>query len=343
MKVVKKSLWAGLFLVSVPLWACNSSHVLGAGGSGAVYTMSADTMEEGGFYLGINSEGLKNHPLSDAAILKAVENGAEHIHSVDAIYTHSLSFSYGITDLLTLNMQLPYVSRKNIRAGEHHDHEDHQGHGHEEGEIHSHGDAEGLGDLSAILQYKVYDADKLKIALLAGIKAPTGKTDIYDGDERLETDLQPGSGSWDYFAGAAFTKDLEDFSLHSSFLYKYNTEDDYATRLGDVFNYNVAFAYKLIGEDHDDHLEELHMHTDFEYSVDFFVELNGEVVQADQFSGIDIDNTGHHVIYAATGLQLLTESDYSAFIALSAPVYQNMEGIQNEIQYKASIGIGKSF
>ncbi|NOR56880.1 MAG: hypothetical protein GQ531_11850 [Sulfurovum sp.] len=329
-----KNVGLSTLLLGTPLWACNASHVIGAGGSGAVYTMSANTMEKGAFYLGINSEQVNNKSLSDADITNAIEGGAEHLHSIDAINSYSISLSYGISDKLTLNMNLPYSSRKNIRAGEHHD---------DEAEVHNHGNSDGLGDLAAILQYKIYDVDKTKVALLAGIKAPTGKTDVTDGDEVLEADLQPGSGSWDYFAGVALTHEFENFSFHTSALYKYNTEGVDDSRLGDIFTYNAAISFHLIGEEHDHFLEKEETHDDLGYSVDFFLEFNGEYAKEDRFYGEGADNTGHNIIYLTTGLQLLTEGEYSAFVAFSAPAYQHLEGVQNEIEYKASIGIGKSF
>ncbi len=330
---IQKSLFI-LLGSSVLSWSCNASHVLGAGGSGAVYTMSADTMEEGGFYMGINAEKLNNHVLSDAEIEDAVNNGAEHIHSIDNIKTYSLSLSYGITDDVTLNMSLPYLLRNNVRAGEHHDaHTD----------IHKHGDIDGIGDMSAILQYKMYDEKKTKFALLAGIKAPTGKTDLYDGDELLEADLQPGSGSWDYFAGAALSHDFEHFSLLSSALYQYNGEGDFGSTLGDIFSYNVAFSYKVIEEEHDHVFGEKHEHEAFDYAVDVFLEFNGEYVQTDSIYSADVENTGHHIIFATTGVQFTSNNNYSAYAAFSLPVYEDYTGIQNEIQYKFSLGIGKSF
>ncbi|SFV67900.1 hypothetical protein MNB_SM-4-1185 [hydrothermal vent metagenome] len=317
-----------------PLWACNASHVLGAGGSGAVYTMSANTMQKGSFFVGVNVERVANKTLSDKAIIDAMKSGTIHIHSIDAINSYSLSASYGITDTLTLNMQLPFISRINIRAGE------------EEGgvyEVHPHGDSKGLGDISAILQYKIYDEEGIKIAVLAGLKAPTGKTDVSDGHEVLEADLQPGSGSLDFFAGAALTKDFENFSIHSSVLYKYNTLGVNGSLLGDVFTYNGALSYKLIKDTHTHELRALDAGEEFSYSVDVFVELNGEKADKDYFSGVVANNTGHNVIFATTGVQVASESGYSFFFTVSKPIYQNFNGVQNDINYKSSFGVGKSF
>ncbi len=328
--LIASSLWAIGTVTST--WACNGSHVLGGATTGAVYTISADTMEKGDFYLGINLETLQNKSLSDAQIIGAMQNGSSHLHSVDAVNSYSLSLSYGITDTLTLNMQLPYVSRKNIRAGEN-----------DAGfEVHPHGDVEGIGDMSAILQYKVYD-DVVKIALLAGVKAPTGKDDLEDSGEVLEADLQPGSGSWDLFAGAAISKDFDSFSLHSDILYKYNNTGVDGSQLGDVFTYNAAVSYKLFEDKHDHALHQLEEEKEFGYSLSTFLELNGEHAQKDRFHGDSADNTGHDVIFATTGLQLVSDTGYSLFLSVSKPIYQDFNGLQNDINYKSSFGIGKSF
>ena len=328
--LIATSLWAIGTVTST--WACNGSHVLGGATTGAVYTISADTMEKGSFYLGINLETLQNKSLSDAQIIGAMQNGSSHLHSIDPVNSYSLSLSYGITDNLTLNTQLPYISRKNIRAGE-----NNAGY-----EVHTHGDVEDMGDISAILQYKIYD-DVVKIALLAGVKAPTGKDDLKDNGEVLEADLQPGSGSWDLFAGAAVSKDFENFSLHSDILYKYNNTGVDGSQLGDVFTYNAAFSYKLFEHKHDHMLHKLEEEKEFGYSINIFLELNGEHAQKDRFNGNFADSTGHDVVFATTGLQLIGDAGYSLFFSVSKPIYQDFNGVQNDINYKSSFGIGKSF
>ena len=313
-------------------WACNASHVIGMGNSATAYTVSANTMEKGSFYIGINAETLQNKHISDTTIETALDNGAEHLHSIDAVNSYALSSSYGITDDISFNIQLPYISRRNIRAGEN-----------DAGpEVHTHGDSSGLGDASALLQYKVYDK-AVKIALLAGLKMPTGQDDATDAGEVLEADLQAGSGSWDLFAGAALSKDFEDFSIHSNILYKYNNKGVAQSQLGNVFNYNIALSYKLV--DHTSHssLEKLEIDNHTGYSVGTFVELNGERAEVDYFDGIKADNTGHDIISATAGLQLATEENYSLFFAISVPIYQNFNGLQNDVNYKSTLGVGKSF
>lgn len=316
-------------------WACNGSHVLGVGGghSATAYTISANTMGKGGFYLGANAETVRNKNLSDSAMLAELNSGGDHLHAIDSVNSYSLSASYGISDDLTLNLQLPYVSRKGIRAGE----DDGSGPA-----IHPHDNIGEFGDASALLQYKVYD-DTFKVALLAGLKAPTGKDDVTFEGEVLEADLQSGTGSWDLFAGVAFTKDFENFSLHSDLLYKYNNKGIGESELGDIFTYNVALSYNLI--DHKSHvsLTGAEKENHHGYSVDTFIELNGERAGEDRFHGSISSNTGHSILFATTGLQVSTEDNYSLFFTVSVPVYQNMNGVQNDVSYRSTIGIGKSF
>ncbi|QSZ42512.1 hypothetical protein GJV85_10445 [Sulfurimonas aquatica] len=327
--LIATSLWA--IGTATSTWACNGSHVLGGATTGAVYTISADTMKKGDFYLGVNVETLQNKSLSDSKIINAIQNGATHLHSIDAVNSYSIAFSYGITDNLTLNTQLPYASRKNIRAGET-----------PPPDVHTHGNVEGMGDISAILQYKVYD-DVVKIALLAGLKAPTGKDNLEDEGEVLEADLQPGSGSWDIFTGAAITKNFENFSLHSDILYKYNNTGVDKSQLGDVFTYNTAVSYKLFENNHDHTLHKLEEEKELGYSLSTFLELNGEHAQKDRFHGDNAENTGHNILFATTGLQLVSDAGYSLFFSISKPIYQDFNGLQNDINYKSSFGIGKSF
>lgn len=317
-------------------WACNASHVLGTGNAATAYTISAEVMEKGNFFLGLTTERVRNTKLADATILQALNNGSEHIHHVGSIDTKSLTLSYGVTNNLSLNVQLPFISRTDIRAGEN-----------EAGpEIHPHDNIEDLGDASLLLQYKIYD-NAFKVALLGGLKAPTGEDHVIQEGEKVEADLLSGTGSWDIFAGLSLTKDFQSVSLHSDILYKYNSEGVDESKLGDILTYNVALSYKLI--DHKPHgeltkeLKDTMCVEDSGYSLSTFVELNGERAQKDAFHHVISENTGHDIIFATAGAQYAHHSGYSIFVAFSKPISQDLNGVQNKVDYRSSFGIGKSF
>jgi hypothetical protein len=311
--------------------------MMGGGASGAVYTISADTMSQGDFYLGFSAQITQNHPLSDTLILSETENGSGHIHGIDTIHSTTTSLSYGITNDLTMNLVIPYAQTLNIRAGE-------LDNG--TAQIHEHDDVKGFRDVSAMLQYKIFDDKKSKIAVLGGIKFPTGKDNIQDADEILEVDLQPGSGSFDYYAGLAYTENFNHLAFHSNILYKYTTKGARNSELGDSFTYNIALTYTLLEQDHyHPFIEHNHdAHKDhLEYSLGTFLELNGEHLAKNKQDNIAVENTGGDIIYATSGLQFSFSEIYSTFIAVSVPIYENYIGVQNENNYKFNLGFGMRF
>ena len=85
-------------------------------------------------------------------------------------------------------------------------------------------------------------------AVLFGLKAPTGRTRVYDRQgERFETEFQPGSGSYDPLAGLALSQRLGHWSFDTNVLYVFATEGAQRTNLGDRFQYNAALSYRVFG------------------------------------------------------------------------------------------------
>jgi hypothetical protein len=112
------------------------------------------------------------------------------------------------------------------------------------------GNSSGIGDLTLLGQYRFFNnkAAGLEAALLLGVKAPTGKTDnLADTGERLETEFQPGTGSWDGLFGLAVTKRFGAWALDSNVLYVLAGKGAQQTDLGDRFQYNAAISYRLAG------------------------------------------------------------------------------------------------
>ena len=107
---------------------------------------------------------------------------------------------------------MPWVLRDNIREGEIED---------GEAEAHAHGDAQGIGDIVVLANYQVYARNGYDWALQGGVKTPTGETDV---GARLETEFQPGSGSWDFLVGGAVSTHLGSFGVHANILYTATTK-----------------------------------------------------------------------------------------------------------------------
>jgi hypothetical protein len=310
------------------------SSVLGVGGSHAINTDSAEPLEPRQWTAGIRVENTEFDSLTDAELNAAVEiDDDADLHSIESLLETSLTASFGVTSNFTLGLKLPYVSRQNIsepahghgeEEEEHHD----EGEEHEEeaGEIERLGDSSGLGDLSLYGLFRFYEDQETQssIALLFGVKTPTGETrEIADNGERFETELQPGSGSWDPFAGAALSRGIgKALTLDTSMTYRFATEGSQRTDLGDVFSYNAGLAYK----------------TPWSSSkLNLILELNGEWRDSVESSGAKNKNSGGHWLMLSPGVSFGSDR-WTAFAMVGLPIIDDPEGLQDKRDWRALVG-----
>jgi hypothetical protein len=127
---------------------------------------------------------------SDAKLEALAADGIA-AHNSDDNLNASLGVAYGINHHLTVAAELPYLRRDDLREGG-------------DGEVERLGSVAGIGDINLLAKYRMTDGDGAGFALLGGIKLPTGGTHRCSGEgEQLETEHQPGTGSWDPLFGAA--------------------------------------------------------------------------------------------------------------------------------------------
>lgn len=338
------------------------------GGSGPINTISASTLPPGMSVVSVVYDHMEIDPLSDATLTEeaahAAEHGEEHahIHSLDSLSSPSLNFAYGVTNDLTVSVRLPYVTRRGIREGHVHEHENETGGHHEEGEehgeqeveaeAHNRGGSSGIGDLSVLGQWRFLNnqASGFEAAALIGLKAPTGNTDEDDRDgERFDAEFQPGSGSWDGMFGLALTQRSGKWSFDASVLYTAVTEGTQDTDLGDRLNYGVGVSYRLLGgatggtvHRHSDGSEHVHQETATGPALDAILELNGEWHDKQEIGGEEDANTGGHVLYISPGARLSMDK-WSAFASVGIPIVNDMNGIQAEPDWRVVSGITLGF
>jgi hypothetical protein len=329
-RVVAAALLAGL---ACPVLADHPSLSVLGGPAGAVTTITALPVPRGDWSLGLRIEHVGIDAFSDAELLDLAARD-EDVHSIDSLSRLSLGTAYGLTDNLTLGITLPYVSRKNVR-------EAHHGAGTGPIEVESLGDAEGLGDASLYGLYRWRErADgRQHSALVFGVKTPTGKTDVRSPEgELLEVELQPGSGSWDPFAGLAFTWLQRRSSIDASLVYRISTEGSQDTTLGDVFAYSASYSFRVSPASDHAHAhggEQPHPHTAF----DLLLELNGEWRDKDEVAGTSKSNTGGNLIYLSPGLRYAFAGAWVASLSVGLPVVTDLNGFQTEPEYRVIGGI----
>ncbi|WP_022947077.1 transporter [Methylohalobius crimeensis] len=314
--------------ISLPVFATHTSALaLGAGTlSAPINTETAIPIPQGHFAGGVRTEFVKFNTLSASQLLEE-----EADESVDSLLDNSLLFAYGLTENLTLGVRLPFYRRfENIREGE------------EEGVVNL-GDSDGIGDLIAFSQYRFLHLPRYNVhaGLILGLKTPSGMTDRRSREgERLEAELQPGSGSWDGIFGlsytqnfAAFDQRLEDFTFNASAVYTVVTEGSQETDLGDNFSYNASLSYRLpLGGL--DRREEYFFRGTGGVGMDLILEFNGRWLDNTRISGRNKDSSGGLQGYLSPGARLLLGRHTNVGVSFGIPVVDDLNGTQDNLDYR---------
>ncbi len=323
-------LFAGLTLIVCTARADHPGLDFGAATAGPIRTVASATLPKGAVAAGVQIEYARTRQFTDDQLKGFAANDVA-AHSLDAVATTALGLSYGVTDDLTLGLRLPYVRRTNIREGE------------SATEVHAHGDSAGAGDLTVLAKFRTLkDLEGDGTALLLGIKAPTGNTDRNDlNGKRLETELQPGSGSWDAIVGAAATTRLGSAGLHASVLYSIAGMGARQTRLGNRAQYGVALAWRLGGEthSHESGAVEAHPHN----AWDLMLELNGEWEGRQHIAEVPDPNSGGRRMYLSPGVRFVSESGWAAYASLGIPFAQGPNGAQTQVRGRLIAGFAIGF
>jgi hypothetical protein len=260
------------------------------------------------------------------------------LHTVDYLLGGSFRAAYGITDDITVGFRLPFVYRNGLReveAG--------HGEGHSIHQIYDHGNSEGIGDMSFWGQYQFFNDSKQSAALLLGFKAPTGDTtntgfkreyNYKSGKEttptipeghtaRLETHLQPGSGSWDGMFGLAYGYDLGPVQFNTSALYTLTTKGSQDTDLGDGFNYNFAASLPVNA-----------FTPCANCSWNLVLEANGEWRDQEKRGDITIGNSGGHTLYISPGVRFISGQNWNIGTSFGYAAISDVNGDQSRPDYR---------
>ena len=333
-----------------------------AGGAGPINTMPATTLEAGHVGVSFVYEYISLFGLNDADLIAAAA-AHQHAHSIRTIEGASFGAAYGITNDLMLTLRMPYVRRTDIREG-------HHSHGPGGNTVDVRGDAAGLGDMTVLGQARFFNnaASGTEVALLLGVRLPTGRTDVRDRQgERFETEFQPGSGSVDPLLGMAFTQRFGAWSFDSNVLYAFAGEGAQQTNLGDRFQYNTAVSYRLVGSalapaltiapvhlrtrpqggdgpghKHDHSHEGVPAKPTPQWLVDLVLELNGEWHDKQVVAGVVDPNSGGNTVYLSPGLRV-GYGNVSGFASVGVPIVNHMNGLQSKPDYRVVTGVAATF
>lgn len=361
--------------IAVALAACSGGahahHPAAAGntgGAGPINTISATTLDPGQLAIAIMFETTRFGGLSDNGLIAAAMAG-NHAHSMRAISSPSLNLAYGLAPDLMVSLRLPGVRRTNIREG-HSEIEVHGHHVHIHNEIHERGNSTGVGDLTLLGQWRFLNrgATRTEMALIAGLKAPTGATNRYDRNgELFEAEFQPGSGSFDLIAGLAFTQRLNAVSFDANVLYVAVGEGAQRTDLGDRLVYNAALSWRVAGgpatgagpgsrmnagahmhrhggrpHTHEHEPAPQNLKAIAGPALDLVLEVNGEWHARQRIDGLADPNSGGNVVFLSPGIRY-SQDNWSLFGSVGIPIIKDMNGIQSEPEVRFTSGFAVTF
>jgi hypothetical protein len=275
---------------------------------------------------------------TDAELTKLAAQGID-AHNTDYNLVGALSIAYGINHHLTFSAELPYLRRDDLREGA-------------RGGVEELGSVAGAGDLNLLAKYRLTDGPGPGFALVGGIKLPTGSTNRHGPDgARLETEHQPGTGSWDPIFGASASVPLGGATFTGSALYQWSTEGAQRTRLGDRLSGGIALSHRFGGgpavhvQSHNHHHgDELDEHPDLRRSSwDAFVELAGEW-EGSQKIADDVDaQSGGKWAWIAPGLRFNASSGWSASASAALPIWQRIRSSHPNNRYRLTLSVARSF
>jgi outer membrane putative beta-barrel porin/alpha-amylase len=311
---MKMNKWAGIaggaaFIINSAL----ADHGPGTSGGG-VGTPSGETLPPGKFSIEFREDYTEFEDLSDTAIeAKAARAGS--IDLLDRSYLTSIGISYGVVENFQVGVSIGHYEAQNAREAEFDS-------GTGETEIVTF-NPDGITDLWLSGKYRFYHGPIGHLALLGGVKFPTGRNEVHNSEgERVEPSATAGSGSYDGMVGLAFSRFLtKQLTMDAGAQYTARTEaDDF--QLGDRVDAGLALAYRLIED------------VESAFQPSLFAELNFRHLFKSEEDGERDPNTGGSALFATPGVRARFGQHVSLTVAAPIPVYQDLNGEQLETDFK---------
>ncbi len=197
---------------------------------------------------------------------------------------------------------------------------------------HVRGDATGVGDVSLLARYTVFERHTLDsttlVAGVFGVKLATGSTDQHNAEgEYLDSHLQPGTGSTDPLLGLSIDHAIGRTSVSGNVLASFGQDGevgDASHRFGDSVNYDVTGKYRLTP------------HTIGQCANALFVSfgVHGEWRDYEHLDGVRVADSGGNTVYVAPGLQYVVGGNWIIEATYQRAVYHDLNETQLGEDYR---------
>lgn len=173
-----------------------------------------------------------------------------------------------------------------------------------------------------------------------GFKAPSGETHESGRGERLETEFQPGTGSWDFLIGGALSRARGRWGLHANLLFHLTNEGSQDTEFGNALFYNAAVVYALSENGHPHHGEHIGSHPHLRW--DAMLEINGETRWKNEIGSTSEAHSDGTVVYLSPGLRV-SYRQVGAFVSIGYPIVDAPKGVQTDVDFRLIGGVSFVF
>ena len=246
-------------------------------------------------------------------------SGAERDHRVLSWVS---VLGYGVTPELTIFGVLPFVNKRLVLTNP--------------SGARVRREASGVGDARLFARYIIFQQNMpgrtFRIAPFAGVELPTGENAKRDSLGLLPAAVQPGSGSWDPFAGLIATYQTRRLELDLQGAYTRNNAAR-GFKLGDVARFDASLQYRLLPRMLSDETDA------FLYGV---AELNLIHKEKNEQAGRSDPNSGGTTLFGVLGLQYVTRRSILE-AAVQVPLVQDLNGTALERAWIARAGFRLNF
>lgn len=191
--------------------------------------------------------------------------------------------------------------------------------------------SEGFGDLSLTGIYKLLKQEDNFIGPVAGLKFPTGSTaGRNEAGNKLEPELQPGSGSFDPILGSAFEYRAGRFGVHGNALYTLRTRGGQHFKFGNLFSTYLYVDYLLNSKS-----------KYFQTRAGLDTTLQNEQRQRDRTG--PVADSGGTTWLMGPEISVQGNRHVSIFGNFLLPVYQNLGGVHQTLRFVWNAGVKIAF
>ncbi len=201
-------------------------------------------------------------------------------------------------------------------------------------------ESEGVGDTKVSTLYQFYNDGNDKFLFNMGLSLPTGSSDRHFSGSRLPYPMQIGSGSYEALPGLSYTALRDGYSFGGQFnaSFKINSNNN-GYKLGDSYN-ATSWISKAINNS-------LSISTRLDYHKIEAIEGRDSSLNPAMIVAADASVQDRQYLDALIGVNyLIPDSVIRGFrvaFEVGAPIYQRFDDNMLETDYKAVIGLQKTF